>query len=87
MISTTAFQSLISLYKKKMPPKRSAPISRQSASHHKNPPSSALARALQATYQSITARENQPIVRSVAMFGVSPFPSRSLGLMVVYSDY
>ena len=62
----------------KMPPKRSAPAKRNQFASSSTPPSGASAsQGLSSVYHAITAKENQPVVRSVAFFGVSfvcPFP-------------
>ena len=51
-----------------MPPKRSPPSTRTmtSSSH---PPSAS--KGIAGVYQALTAKENQPVVRSIAIFGVS----------------
>lgn len=60
-----------------MPPKRSPPSTRAMTTSAPNKAS----KGIEGVFQALTAKENQPVVRSIAIFGVS---SVYISLFVLY---
>lgn len=64
-----------------MPPKRAPPTTKPSTAPRAQPPQSAagsVGDTFKNTYDALTAKENQSVVRAVGMFGVScVFPFRT----------